>query len=129
MTCSNNLIRRELIKIIATQGWSLCFSVELCEKELQALAGEYEAKVSQLVQAVTCEVVSELLRLHRKMPHLILLPKLAGYLRRRTPGLSEPESNWVIETWAMALNIIPVRFDIAQPDVVAEAFASDESGA
>lgn len=111
MSCSNTLIRKGLNKIVATQGQSLCFSAEHCEMQLQAMAVEYGEKVSLLVQAVACEMVSELLRLHRNMHCLILLPKLASYLRRRTPGLSEPDSLWVMETWAMALNLIPASFD------------------
>lgn len=126
VNCSNTLLRKGLSKIISTQGPPLCFSVPLCEIQLQALAVEHGEKVSLLVQAVACETVSELLRLHRKVNHLILLPKLAHYLRRRTPGLSEYDSHWVMETWAMALNIIPVCFDAADPDLRAESSASEE---
>lgn len=126
MVCSNTLIRKGLNKIIATQGQSLCFSAERCEMQLQAMAVEYGEKVSLLVQAVACEMVPELLRLHDKMHHLVLLPKLACYLRRRTPNLSEHDSHWVMETWAMALNIIPACFDAVDPDVKTELFASDE---
>lgn len=130
MAYSNTLIRNGLSEIIATQGRTLCFSVERCEIQLQALAEEHGAKVLMLVQAVACEMVSELLRLHRlhrhNMHHLGLLPKLASYLSGRTPGLSEFDSLWVMETWAMALNIMPVRFDTVDHYVRIETHISDE---
>lgn len=108
---SGMLIREQLKEIVGSQETGLCFSTDQCQIAIQDLYEICEVKAALLVQAVACEVTSELLRLNGRIYQVILLPKLASHFRRQIPNLTELESQWVVDSWAMALSVIPLNID------------------
>jgi len=53
------------------------------------------------------EIVHEMLRLHRTtMPPIFYLPKLTRRLARNA-FIDEEEAGWAVNSWAMALGLIP----------------------
>lgn len=99
-------IRETLCLILKRHGTEPCFSAVKCKMLLMDNCIDHKIEIDLMVTAIEREITSEMLRLKKTMPVSVLLPKLTRWLTNETPA-SDEDSRWVVDSWAMALDIIP----------------------
>ncbi len=97
--------RKTLALLINQHGAEPFLSEVTCKVKLMDCHLAHEREMELLVTAVKQQIPSEMRRLNN-MHHAILLPKLTRWLSREAL-LEEKEARWAIESWAMALGLIP----------------------
>ncbi len=102
----NNIPRQQLYQLIATYGPSLCDDPRRCEALLKDLCAQYRPEVSVLVGALKEKVAAELLASQKNMPQTVLLARLIKRIRENL-ALTEDAARWAVESWALALGVIP----------------------
>lgn len=102
----NNIPRQQLYQLIATYGHSLCDDPRRCEALLKDLCAQYRPEVSVLVGALKEKVAAELLASQKNVPQTVLLARLTKRIRENL-ALTEDAAKWAVESWALALGVIP----------------------
>jgi hypothetical protein len=110
----NNIPRQQLYQLIATYGPSLCDDPRRCEALLKDLCAPYRPEVSVLVGALKEKVAAELLASQKNMPQTVLLARLTKRIRENL-ALTEDAARWAVESWALALGVIP-NTDQSEPE-------------
>jgi hypothetical protein len=100
------LPRQKLCEIVVTYGESVAEEPRRCEALLRDLCGAYRREISVLTSAARERVPSELLAGQRSIPAAILLPRLSRRLQDDL-GLAEEAASWAVESWALALRVLP----------------------
>lgn len=73
-----------------------------------------EREIDLLMAAFNSDTVNEMQRLRHGMPTEILLPKLTRWLMRDA-GIEEKEASWSVNSWAMALGLLPFADESLTP--------------
>ena len=102
----NNIPRQQLYQLIATYGPSLCDDPRRCEALLKDLCAQYRPEVSVLVGALKEKVAAELLASQNNIPQTVLLARLTKRIHENL-ALTEDAARWAVESWALALGVIP----------------------
>lgn len=102
----NNIPRQQLYQLIATYGPYLCDDPRRCEALLKDLCAQYRPEVSVLVGALKEKVAAELLASQKNIPQTVLLARLTKRIRENL-ALTEDAARWAVESWALALGVIP----------------------
>lgn len=102
----NYLSRQKLREMIARYGESLCDEPLRCEGLLRDLCGQERGAVNVLVNALREGVANELRSHSVSAPLELTLARLTKRLREHQ-GLSEDIARWAVESWAIALGMIP----------------------
>lgn len=100
-----NSARHNLSWLIRYQSDDACFSESKCKSLLMDHNSLHQRENDLLATAVKQQIPSEMLRL-KQLHHSFLLPKLTRWLIRET-GMDENEAKWAVDSWAMALGLIP----------------------
>jgi len=99
-------IRETLCLLLKQYGTELCFSAAKCKMLIMDNCHEQEREINLLITAIELEITSEMLRLKKTMPVTVLLQKLIRWLAHETT-VSDEDCRWAVDSWAMALGIIP----------------------
>lgn len=102
----NELVRQKLCEIINRYGRSLCDDPRRCEALLRDYCGQYPREISLLINSMKEGIIADLLVSQNSTPLAILLARLAERLQQNL-FLSEEAARWTVESWALALGIIP----------------------
>jgi hypothetical protein len=102
----NELPRRKLLEIVARHGRSIIENPRRLEGLLRDYCGAYRREISVLVMAVEEHAVLDMLAASASLPRKVLLARLAQRLCDNL-ALSAEAALWSIESWALALGIIP----------------------
>lgn len=97
-------VRNELYSYVCRERMWWFYPIERCEKYLLEKCPGCHEDIKLLISAAQVDVVSEMRRLNGRMYPELLLRKSISWLVRQTDVTTE-EATWVIETWAMALEI------------------------
>lgn len=88
---------------------------ESIEVKLIEVCPERNREINLVMKAIELEIVQEMQRLrHAFAPKVLLFPKLIKWMVRE-PKIQEYEASWCINTWAMALNLMPFEDDTLLP--------------
>ncbi|MBN1573329.1 MAG: hypothetical protein JW984_09060 [Deltaproteobacteria bacterium] len=98
--------RERLKEIIRYYGIQIIEDRGRCEELIAKDLGKYRKELNILIHALNDEMPSILMSKVGKGPIEALIPELAERLADNT-GLSEEASSWAVESWAVALGIIP----------------------
>lgn len=112
----NNIPRQQLYQLIATYGHSLCDDPRRCEALLKDLCAQYRPEVSVLVGALKEKVAAELLASQKNMPQTVLLARLTKRIHENL-ALTEDAARWAVESWALALGVIPNDESEPEPEL------------
>jgi hypothetical protein len=110
----NDQPREALGELIARYGPGLADDPRRCEAMLRDHAGEYRREVSALVVALREGVPGDLQRTPGGVPPETRLAALATRLADQS-GLDRDLARWAVESWALALGIIPAPLIIPRP--------------
>lgn len=103
----NNIPRQKLAELIATYGKSLSDDPRRCEGLLRDVCGEHRREIHVLVNALKEGVVTELTTASVSAgPPEVILTRLIRRLQENL-GLTEDAARWSVESWALALGVIP----------------------
>jgi len=102
----NDLPRQKLREIVARHGRSVARDARRCEGLLRDCCGQYRREVSVLVSALEEHVPADLLAAPAGTPREVLLARLAHKLCDHL-ALSEPAARWAVNSWALALGLVP----------------------
>jgi hypothetical protein len=102
----NELVRQKLCEIINRYGRSLCDDPRRCEALLRDYCGQHPREISLLINSMKEGIIADLLVSQNSTPPAILLARLAERLQQNL-YLSEEAARWTVESWALALGIIP----------------------
>jgi hypothetical protein len=102
----NDQVRQKLCEIIAEYGESLCDAPKRCEALLRDVCGEHKPEIHALVAVLKKGGVAQLLSSRGDMASPILLAHVTRSLWDEL-ALSEEATGWAVESWALALGIIP----------------------
>lgn len=103
----NNRARETLIDMIATYGQVVCDDPRRCRALLRDLCGEYKREINVLINALEANAAYELLAGTPATPPDMLITRIAKRLIDHL-ALADDAAHWAVESWAMALGIIPV---------------------
>lgn len=116
----NDLPRQKLCDLIAQHGPALADDPRRCNALLKEQCGTYRPEIRVLVGALTEGVTDEM----RKAPPDAPRPELLDRLRKQLQDnldLSEEDARWGVESWAVALGIIPAAAAPAEASPPADA--------
>ncbi len=102
----NDLARGQLCRILAKYGRGICDEPKRLRALLADLCPALKLEVNLLASAVEHRVVTELLHMSANVPW----QAVSGRLTRRMAddlGVNEDLARWTINTWSMALGLIP----------------------
>lgn len=102
----NSLPRQKLCEVIAAYGRALCDDPRRCEGLLRDLCGEHRREIFVLINAVRERVAADLLSSQGSAPNEVLLARLTKRLEDNL-ALARDAARWAVESWAMALAVIP----------------------
>jgi len=106
-------VRDSLRQLIVRHGQVLCDDPPRCKDLLDKLCGQHKREVNSLISALTQRVPADLLADNAGLP----TPQLIARLGRRLEddlGLTAETAQWAVETWAVALGVLPESLPIAQ---------------
>ena len=107
-------VRKTLYSMVKHHPIPLMLS-ESIEVKLNEACPERKREINLILMAVQLEIVQEMQRLrHAAAPTVLLFPKLIRWMVR-DPKIQEYEASWCINTWAMALSLLPFEDDILLP--------------
>jgi len=101
-----NAVRQAMLSLGLEYRCLWLHDTDDCLRTLQEHCPGCDHWIHAAMQAVKCEVVSEIRRLGKRMPPGYLLPKLARWLARQAE-LDYSDALWATESWAMAMGVIP----------------------
>lgn len=110
----NELPRQKLCELIAQYGQALCEDTKRCNALLKEQCGAYKTEVRILVGAATEEIPDELLTAPPEEPRPDLLARLTRQLQDAL-DVPEADARWSVESWAIALKVIPAPEPAAPP--------------
>jgi hypothetical protein len=116
----NDLPRQKLCDLIARHGPGLCDDPRRCNALLKEQCGTYRPEVRLLVGALTEGVADELGKAAPDAPRLELLDRVRKQFQDAL-DLSEGDARWAVETWAIALGIIPAPEALVETSPAADA--------
>lgn len=102
----NDLPRQTLCDLIATYGQALCDDPRRCEGLLRDFCSDHRREVFVLVSALKERVAADLLASRDGVPREVLLTRLSRRLYENL-ALAEDASRWAVESWAVALGLLP----------------------
>jgi hypothetical protein len=102
----NDLPRQKLVELLAKQGPKVYEDPQRCRALLREQCGAFKGEIKLLVDAITEQVPAELLTAPQGVPAEQLLGRLAAQLQENL-DLSPADARWAVETWALALKVIP----------------------
>jgi len=102
----NTIPRRKLCDIIAQYGISLIDNPMRCRELILDFCGDFQREVFLLNTALFHKIPAELMNSKNILPAAVLVSILAKRLRDTT-GLSGESAFWAVESWAIALGLIP----------------------
>ena len=103
---SHQSVRKVLSMLVSSHCCPLWNTPETYEKVLGARCSDRPHEISLIVLALRYEIVSEMFRLRHRLISVILLPKLTNWLMRQS-NLAHFEAKWAVDSWAMALGLLP----------------------
>jgi hypothetical protein len=104
----NDLVRRKLRELLATHGQELCNDWRRCRALLKEQCPKDKKEIDVLIETLRNDrVEEELLTLPQGADVAGLLPGLTAQLQEDSE-LSEAEARWGVESWAMALGLLPL---------------------
>ena len=109
----NGLPRQKLRELIVQYGRSLCDDPRRCEALLKDYCGQYKREIFVLVNALKNRVAEDLNNTSAGVPPALVVGRLIQRLEDEL-GLAENAARWAVETWALALGIMPVE-SVEQP--------------
>ena len=109
----SSLPRQKLSEIVKTFGQQIATDAEKCERLLKDCCPEHRREINALVSAIEVGVV-ERLRTGGHIADNDNLHSLSKNLEQDT-GLTSDLSQWSVETWGIALNLLPESKPLAQP--------------
>jgi parallel beta-helix repeat protein len=101
----NNLPRQKLLEIIARRGASITNDYRRCEGLLRDYCSSYRREVAVLVSALKERVAKDLLASDKKLPHEVVLAKLAKRLQDNL-AMEETAARWAVNSWGLALGFL-----------------------
>jgi hypothetical protein len=102
----NDLPRQKLAELIAQHGAALCDDPRRCNALLKEQCGTYKAEIRVLVGALTEGIADRLRSVPADTPRQELLDRLRKQLQDDL-DVSEEDARWGVESWAVALGVIP----------------------
>lgn len=103
---SHQTVRYTLKTLVAGHCCPLWDSPETYQEALEARCSDRPREITLIVLALQNEIVSEMFRLRNRLIASILLPKLIHWLIRQS-NLAHHEAKWAVDSWAMALDLLP----------------------
>lgn len=103
---SQETVRDVLRTLVARQCFPLWDSFETYERALGAQCPDRSREIALIVLALQNGIVSEMFRLRNRLILSILLPKLIRWLERQS-DLTQHEAKWAVDSWAIALGLLP----------------------
>jgi hypothetical protein len=122
----NDLPRQKLRELIAQHGNGLCDDPRRCNALLKEQCGTCKQEIRVLVGALAEQVTDELLTAPADAPRPELLERLRKQLQDAL-DLSEEDARWGVESWAIALGVIPAP--AAEPPPAATSPPAEEPAA
>jgi hypothetical protein len=116
MTDLNEQPRKQLQFIITKFGQSVCDDPLRCESSLRESCPDHKLEVNLLITALQEKIPQYLL----SYSSLITLERLIKTLARRLEnnhGTAEAFAVWAVESWALALNVMPIAIDIPKQKI------------
>lgn len=99
--------RKVLLSIVQPVGPVLPHSTVALKVALMDACPDADREIELLLQAFKSGAVRDMIRLRHCRSPVVLLPRLTRLLARDT-GIGEPEADWAVKSWAMALGLIPL---------------------
>ena len=99
-------VRHALRALVAGHCCPLWDSPETYQEALGVQCSDHRREITLIVLALQNEIVSEMFRLRNRLIASILLPKLIHWLIRQS-NLAHHEAKWAVDSWAMALGLLP----------------------
>src|SRR5262249_52114686 len=104
----NDLPRRKLKELLAAHGQELCNDWRRCRSLLKDQCPQDKKEIDLLADTLRNDCVGgELLPLPQGADVAGLLPGLTAQLQEDSE-LSEADARWGVESWAMALGLLPL---------------------
>jgi hypothetical protein len=125
----NDLPRRKLKELLATHGQELCTDWRRCRSLLKEQCPQDKKEIDVLIETLRNDrVEEELLTLPQGADVAGLLPRLTAQLQEDSE-LSEADARWGVESWAMALGLLPLPEPVPAepPPPTAPAPAKEEA--
>ncbi len=98
--------RQKLRDIIGNYGPELCADPQQCEGLLREQCGEHQREVTLLIHALKENIMTELLDRQHSQTYEAVLAACTEQLQEKL-SLTETAARWAVESWALALGILP----------------------
>jgi hypothetical protein len=120
----NELPRQKLCELIAQHGPGLCEDARRCKALLKEACAVHKTEIRVLTEVLTeGAILDELRAAPPEAPRDELLARLTRQLRDAT-DLPEDEARWGVESWALALGVIPAPASAGAPPADAKPQAA-----
>jgi hypothetical protein len=115
----NDTPRLKLIEIVARHGKTVIDNPSQLQGLLLDHCGEYRREIRALMDAVSERIPQDLGTASGSMPAIVLIASSTRHLLDKLP-MAEDMAYWAVETWAIALGVIPLPSTLtpAEPHAV-----------
>ncbi|MBW4475167.1 MAG: phosphate/phosphite/phosphonate ABC transporter substrate-binding protein [Stenomitos rutilans HA7619-LM2] len=116
----DNAARQQLQTFIQQQGHTVCNDLSRCRAILKDYCGQYQSELKALVNALNEGIPADLVSSQTSAPPEVLVGRLAKRLCDDL-GMREEVARWAVESWAIALEVIPESKVSAKADAARNA--------